>query len=739
MVHLKWDANWQLVMGFLVVFLVSISAGYTDPRDVFAINRLYAALGSPALQGWVQMGGDPCMEAWQGVLCVNSNITGLSLNGANLQGELGTDLDSFTAMIGIDLTDNHIGGSIPSNLPSTIRTFYLSGNQFTGSIPQSLSTLTQLTDLSLSNNNLTGEIPDAFQELSGMVNSDLSSNHLNGPLPPSMGNLSSLTRLHLQDNKISGTLNVLENLPLIDLNIENNQFSGPIPPRLLTIPNFRSYGNPFNTSILPSPPAEAPDFRSSSPLPSVPPPHESLKHEKGAPSHPLKTLSTKRTIWSAIAVGVTLVLIVLGLWLYISRSCKRRQKDERLIPTHEKTGYEENGGKLKYIESLPQTYRETNKVMNTSVKKRDGSKVEQNQKKEADVKGVVEVSSLKNHHHAIDLRTEVESISAKKVSVKPIMERERGAANPSTISKSPELPKSFTVASLQEYTHSFSQENLVGEGILGSIYRAELPDGMLVAVKKLNTAASRSQSDAEFVQLVYTISKYQHENVVKLIGYCSEYKQRLLIYEYCINGTLYDALHYDEEIHNKLSWDRRIKIALGAARALEYLHEGCWPPVMHKSFKSANILFYDNFEPRVSDCGLVTMFSDGSASQLVGTGYDAPELELGSYTQQSDAFSFGVVMLELLTGRKPFDRSRPRGEQLLVRWAIPRLHDINALSKMVDPSLNGAYPSKSLSRFADIISLCIQAEPGFRPPMSEIVNLLKLFQRESSPEQQNVI
>ncbi|KAL9263421.1 STRUBBELIG-RECEPTOR FAMILY 3-like protein, partial [Drosera capensis] len=176
---MKWDANGNLMIGFLVLFMMPFSAGFTDSRDgifltlksivtrrvsvlekfvmvltsvlfmdvfspVFAINRLYAALGSPPLQGWVQAGGDPCAEAWQGVQCVISNITQLILNGANLRGELGTDLDSFTSMIEIDLTDNHISGSIPSNLPSTIKTLYLSGNQFTGSIPSSLSILSQL-------------------------------------------------------------------------------------------------------------------------------------------------------------------------------------------------------------------------------------------------------------------------------------------------------------------------------------------------------------------------------------------------------------------------------------------------------------------------------------------------------------------------------------------------------------------------------------------------------------------
>lgn len=264
--------------------------------------------------------------------------------------------------------------------------------------------------------------------------------------------------------------------------------------------------------------------------------------------------------------------------------------------------------------------------------------------------------------------------------------------------------------------------------MLGTVYRAELPTGKLLAVKKLDAAVSRKQSNEDFLELVSIVSKLQHPNVVELVGYCAEHGQQLLVYEYCKTGTLHEALHLDDQIHKKLSWNTRIRLALGAARALEYLHEVCQPAIVHKNFKSANILLDDKLVVQVSDCGLAPLISASYMSQMSGCGYGASEVELGSYTSKSDVFSFGVVMLEILTGRKSHDRSRPRGEQYLVRWAIPQLHDIEALSRMVDPSLNGAYPSKSLSRFADIISLCLQPEPEFRPPMSEIVqNLIQMI------------
>nr|XP_027063069.1 protein STRUBBELIG-RECEPTOR FAMILY 3-like [Coffea arabica] len=259
----------------------------------------------------------------------------------------------------------------------------------------------------------------------------------------------------------------------------------------------------------------------------------------------------------------------------------------------------------------------------------------------------------------------------------------------------------------------------------------------LLAVKKLDKRVSNQQKDDEFLDLVNNLDRIRHANVVELMGYCAEHGQRLLVYEYCCNGSLQEALHSDDDIRNQLSWNARIRMALGAARALEYLHEICEPPIIHRNFKSANVLLDEELAVHVSECGLASLITSGAVSQLSGQllttyGYGAPEFESGVYTSKSDVYSFGVVMLELLTGRMSYDRTRARGEQFLVRWSIPQLHDIDALSRMVDPSLNGRYPVKSLSHFADIIARCVQPEPEFRPPMSEVVqDLIEMIRRES--------
>ncbi|KAL2946120.1 hypothetical protein AAZX31_U003000 [Glycine max] len=680
------ELNSQILILSMLIFTASFCVGDTDPLDVAAINSLYVALGSPLLEGWKATGGDPCLEQWEGVSCVFSNITALRLGGMDLSGKLGTNLD-FPSIIEMDLSNNQIGGTIPFTLPPTLRNLSLSSNQLNGSIPDALSLLTQLSDL------------------------DLSGNNLSGKLPPSMGNLSSLITLNLQNNQLSGTLFVLQDLPLQDLNIENNIFSGPIPPELLSIPNFRKDGNPFNTTIIPSPPAAFPAPAAMAPSPEKSPwkmahnPSDTIKAP--VPAIAGRSFKTTKLVW-IVGAGF-LIFIALGVCLLMLWCFKRRQENKK--------------------------YKKHNTNMYTrSLHKRtcSNSPFEATNDEEKECNNIYELNNT-------EWSSKLPPLQPAPPHHIPIIPGENLIINPAISTQAAERQivtnsiKVYTVASLQQYTNSFSQENYIGEGMLGPVYRAELPDGKLLAVRKMNTTASMGQNHEQFLQLVFSISKIQHANIVKLMGYCAEYSQRLLVHEYCNNGTLHEALHTDDKLQIKLSWDDRIQVSLGAARALEYLHEHCQPPIVHRNFRSANILLDDKLEVLVSDCGLGSLLSSGSASQLLGrhltaNGYSAPEFEYGSYTLQSDVFSFGVVMLELLTGRKSFDSSRPRVEQFLMRWAIPQLHDIDALSKMVDPSLNGEYPKKSLSRFADIISSCIQNEPEFRPAMSEIVqDLLRMM------------
>ncbi|KAF9683529.1 hypothetical protein SADUNF_Sadunf04G0023200 [Salix dunnii] len=708
-----------VVFVLVVALMASFSVSHTNPFDVIAMNSLYVSMEYPNLIGWIALGGDPCLDAWQGVGCVFSNITSLWNLEQRFRFIYINRRNVSAPVMSIDISDNHIGGDIPLSLPSTLRNLCVNLNLafISGLAKPFLAN-------SLARNQFSGRIPDTLYLLTQLLDLDLSGNNFSGQLPPSMGILSSLTTLHLQNNRLTGTLDVVQDLPLEYLNVENNLFSGPIPEKLLGIPNFRRGGNPFDTSTIPSPPPTLSPFPGTLPTAEAPWKQANRTSASETPKYERSKgfFTSNRVIW--IAVTGVVVIIILGSCLLIS-TCYTGRKESKYIERHDVGTYKSHIDKPNSKSSFERNNQE--KVTKKSIAKLQDQHGPDNRRQEAypkahdeqdmDLKRVAAYSKQK-----MDLGINMTSVAANFMPLPappPSIPTDNVIANPigrtahkksrSTETLNSYSVRLFTIATLQKYTNSFSEENFVGEGTLGSVYRAELPDGKLLAVKKLNGAASKQKTDEKFLQLVSSVSKIQHDNILEFVGYCNEHGQRLLVYKYCENGTLYDALHADEEIHGKLTWNARIRLALGAARALQYLHEVFQPPIVHWNFKSSNILLDDKLAARVSDCGLAPLKSSGSATELSGRfltshGYGAPELELGSYTCSSDVYSFGVVMLELLTGRKSHDRSLSRGEQSLVRWAIHQLHDIDALSRMVDPSLHGAYPVKSLSRFADIIS-----------------------------------
>jgi len=288
----------------------------------------------------------------------------------------------------------------------------------------------------------------------------------------------------------------------------------------------------------------------------------------------------------------------------------------------------------------------------------------------------------------------------------------------------------YSSSDLQAATGSFHSSRLLGKGTIGGVFKAKYADGRVLAVKKFDPLSFSGSSD--FMDLVNSISKLRHPNISELVGYCSEPGHYMLVYDYNMNGSLYDFLHLSDDYSKPLTWDTRVRIAVGTACALEYLHDVCSPPMIHKNIKASNVLLDADLNPRLTDCGLAYFYED--TSQSLGPGYDPPECTSSSgYVMKSDVYCFGVVMLQLLTGRKPYDSSKPRAEQSLVKFVTPQLHDINALEALADPALRGLYPPKALSRFADVLARCVQSDPEFRPSMSEVVqSLLQCVQRSTS-------
>ncbi|XP_058753288.1 receptor-like serine/threonine-protein kinase ALE2 isoform X5 [Vicia villosa] len=294
--------------------------------------------------------------------------------------------------------------------------------------------------------------------------------------------------------------------------------------------------------------------------------------------------------------------------------------------------------------------------------------------------------------------------------------------------------KTFSMNEIEKATDNFHPSRILGEGGFGLVYRCDLEDGSKVAVKVLKR--EDHHGDREFLSEVEMLSRLHHRNLVKLIGICTELTSRCLVYELIPNGSVESHLHGVDREKSPLDWSTRIKIALGAARGLAYLHEDSSPHVIHRDFKSSNILLENDFTPKVSDFGLARTAADEDnrhiSTRVMGTfGYVAPEYAMtGHLLVKSDVYSYGVVLLELLTGRKPVDFSQPPGQENLVAWARPLLTSREGLEAIIDPSLGTNVPFDSVAKVAAIASMCVQPEVSDRPFMGEVVQALKLVCNE---------
>ncbi|PSS20804.1 Receptor-like serine/threonine-protein kinase [Actinidia chinensis var. chinensis] len=295
--------------------------------------------------------------------------------------------------------------------------------------------------------------------------------------------------------------------------------------------------------------------------------------------------------------------------------------------------------------------------------------------------------------------------------------------------------KIFSSSDIERATDNFNASRILGEGGFGRVYSGDLDNDTKVAVKVLKR--DDQQGGREFLAEVEMLGRLHHRNLVKLIGICTEERSRCLLYELIPNGSVESHLHGVDKETTPLDWGARMKIALGAARGLAYLHEDSSPRVIHRDFKASNVLLEYDFTPKVSDFGLArTALEEKNrhiSTRVMGTfGYVAPEYAMtGHLLVKSDVYSYGVVLLELLTGRKPVDMSQPPGQENLVAWARPLLTSKEGLESIIDPSLGPDFPFDSIAKVAAIASMCVQPEVSHRPFMGEVVQALKLVCNES--------
>ncbi|KAK4783435.1 hypothetical protein SAY86_007809 [Trapa natans] len=304
--------------------------------------------------------------------------------------------------------------------------------------------------------------------------------------------------------------------------------------------------------------------------------------------------------------------------------------------------------------------------------------------------------------------------------------------NPSPLSGLPEFSHLgwghwFTLRDLEIATDRFSKDNVIGEGGYGVVYRGYLVNSTSVAVKKLLN--NLGQAEKEFRVEVEAIGHVRHKNLVRLLGYCIEGTHRLLVYEYVNNGNLEQWLHGGMRQHGFLTWEARMKVLLGTAKALAYLHEAIEPKVVHRDIKSSNILIDEDFNAKISDFGLAKLLGAGRShitTRVMGTfGYVAPEYaNSGLLNEKSDIYSFGVVLLEAITGRDPVDYGRPAPEVNLVDW-LKMMVGSRRSEEVLDPNLDTRPSTSALKRTLLTALRCLDPDANKRPKMSQVVRMLE--------------
>ncbi|XP_042393371.1 receptor-like protein kinase 7 [Zingiber officinale] len=662
-------------------------------------------------------------------------LTNLSLYMNRLSGPLPHNLGSWAAFYFIDVSTNFLTGRIPPDMckGSTMMALLMLENNFTGEIPASYANCSSLVRFRVSNNSLSGVVPAGLWSLPKLNILDLASNTFEGSISADIGHAKSLYQLFLNKNKFSGELptEIGEATSIVNMDLSYNQFSGMIPLNIGDLKNLQSINFGYNAFS-----SKIPDsVGSCASLNSINLTVNNLTGPIPVTLGELTRLNSLDLSNNQLSGEIPASLATLKLSaLDLSNNRLAGAIPAALSISAYNGSFNENPGlcvggrgttnslssvrrcstvKMRYSEEFRNTVTSFLAVVAVILVCVGLYIVLWNWKRRADGSGIV--STIKK-----DLSWDL---------------------------------KSFRVLAFdeQEILDAIKPENVIGKGGSGEVYRVELANGEVVAVKhimhdplrdtKERSSASliggsgrgkRFSAAREFEAEVATLSTVRHTNVVKLYCSITSEESSLLVYEYLRNGSLWDRLHMAAPSPWKtveLGWTERLEIALGAARGLEYLHHGWDRPILHRDIKSSNILLDDRFKPCIADFGLSkVLHSGGDASSthvIAGThGYIAPEY---AYTwkvnEKSDVYSFAVVLMELVTGRRPVEEEFEESKDI-VKWVSKRVGSKAGVMSLVD----GRIPEWAKSEAVKVLRvavMCTAAIPAMRPSMRTVVQMLE--------------
>uniref|UniRef100_A0A0D9ZSP9 non-specific serine/threonine protein kinase n=1 Tax=Oryza glumipatula TaxID=40148 RepID=A0A0D9ZSP9_9ORYZ len=703
-------------------------------------------------------------------------LQSLSLNGCNLTGAIPDFLGAMNSLQELKLAYNALSGPIPSTFnASGLQTLWLNnqhgvpklsgtldliatmpnleqawlhGNDFSGPIPDSIADCKRLSDLCLNSNQLVGLVPPALESMAGLKSVQLDNNNLLGPVPAikapkytysqngfcadkpgvacspqvmallhflaevdypkrlvaswsgnnscvdwlgiscvagnvtmlnlpeyglngtisdSLGNLSELSDINLIGNNLTGHVpDSLTSLRLLQkLDLSGNDLTGPLPTFSPSVKVNVTGNLNFNGTAPGSAPSKDTPGSSSSRAPTLP-------GQGVLPENKKKRSAVVLATTIPVAVSVVALASVCAVLIF-------RKKRGSVPP--------------------------------------NAASVVVHPHENSDPDNLVKIVMVDNDGNGSSTQGNTLSGSSSRASDVHMIDTGNFV---------------IAVQVLRGATKNFTQDNVLGRGGFGVVYKGELHDGTMIAVKRMEAAVISNKALDEFQAEIAILTKVRHRNLVSILGYSIEGNERLLVYEYMSNGALSKHLFQWKQFElEPLSWKKRLNIALDVARGMEYLHNLAHQCYIHRDLKSANILLGDDFRAKVSDFGLVKHAPDGNfsvATRLAGTfGYLAPEYAVtGKITTKADVFSFGVVLMELITGMTAIDESRLEEEtRYLASWFCQIRKDEDRLRAAIDPTLDQSDETfESISVIAELAGHCTSREPTQRPDMGHAVNVL---------------
>ncbi|KAK7386799.1 hypothetical protein VNO78_27135 [Psophocarpus tetragonolobus] len=718
-----------------------------------------------------------------------SNTPGLDLllkakhfhfNKNQLSGSIPPKLfSSEMILIHILFDGNNLSGSIPSTLilVQTVEVLRLDRNFLTGEVPSNLNNLTNINELNLAHNKFTGPLPDLtgmdtinyvdlsnnsfdpseaptwFRTLPSLTTLILEFGSLQGPLPSKLFDIPQIQQVKLRNNALNNTLdmgdNICPQLQLVDL--QDNEISSvtlssqykntlilignPVCTTALSNTNYcqlqQQAKQPYSTSLANCGGKScSPDQKLSPQSCECAYPYEGMLYFRGPSFRELSSVNTFHSLEMSLWVKLGLTPGSVSLQNPFFNSDDYLQVQLALFPPIgqyfnrsevQRIGFELSNQTYKppkefgpyYFIAFPYPFPGSHKGASLS-------------------KGVV---------IGISIGCTVLVLSLIGLAIYAILQKKRaeraiGLSRPfaswapsgKDSGGAPQLKGArwFSYDELKKCTNNFSENNEIGFGGYGKVYKGVFPDGKIVAIKRAQQGSM--QGGIEFKTEIELLSRVHHKNLVGLVGFCFEQGEQMLVYEFMPNGTLRESLSGRSDIH--LDWKRRLRVALGSARGLAYLHELANPPIIHRDVKSTNILLDENLTAKVADFGLSKLVSDSEkghvSTQVKGTlGYLDPEYYMTQQlTEKSDVYSFGVVMLELITSRQPIEKGKYIVRE--VRTLMNKKDEEHyGLRELMDPMVRNTPNLIGFERFLELAMQCVEESAADRPTMSEVVKALE--------------